>query len=76
LTTDAKRHAGPVLVLQIAAREKQKDRADLRQLAESYAGGSFARAIEQPFWREIKPFYGRAPNLQEATFRWLEATDV
>lgn len=76
LTTSDKRHAGRVLVLQLAGRDKQKDRDDLRQLAGSYPRGSFARAVEQPFWREIKPFYARALNLQETTLSWLEAEDV
>lgn len=76
LTAEPKTHEGPVLVLQIAGSENQKDRADLRQLCDAYPTSSFARAIEQPFWREIKPFYGRASNLQEATLSWLEAQNV
>lgn len=76
LTPEAKRHSGPVFVVQIAANEKQKVRGDLQGLAQSYDRGTFALSIEQPFWREIKPFYGRAANLQQATVQWLEQWDV
>jgi hypothetical protein len=72
LTTDAKRHDGPTLVVQIAATDAQKERADLKALAASYSQGTLLRAAEQPFWREIKPFYPRASQLQEATLRWLD----
>jgi pimeloyl-ACP methyl ester carboxylesterase len=72
LDTAAKTHRGPTLVMQIAANEKAKERDDLRVLASAYPAGVPLRAIEQPFWREIKPFYGRAENLQQATLGWLE----
>lgn len=75
LTTEAKRHDGPTLVVQIAASEAQKERADLRALAASYSQGTLLRAAEQPFWREIKPFYPRASQLQEATLRWLDEVE-
>jgi len=72
LTTETKHHAGPALVVQIAATEAQKERADLKALASSYRQGMLARAAEQPFWREIKPFYPRASQLQDLTLRWLD----
>lgn len=72
LTTETKRHNGPALVVQIAAMPAQKERADLKALAASYPRGTLVRATEQPFWREIKPFYGRAAQLQELTLRWLD----
>lgn len=75
LTTEAKRHDGPTLVVQIAASEAQKERAELKALAASYSQGTLLRAAEQPFWREIKPFYPRASQLQEATLRWLEQVE-
>lgn len=76
LPFDPKRHAGPTLVLQIGATEQQKTRDDLQKLAASYSRGSLLRAAEQPFWREIKPFYGRAGELSRATLEWLERNDV
>jgi hypothetical protein len=72
LDATPKRHRGRVLVLQIAANDKVKERDDLRALAAAYGQGEFVRAFEQPFWREIKPFYGRAENLQHETLAWLE----
>lgn len=75
LTTEAKRHNGPTLVVQIAASDAQKERADLKSLAASYSQGTLLRAAEQPFWREIKPFYPRASQLQEATLRWLDQVE-
>jgi exosortase A-associated hydrolase 2 len=76
LTAEPKRHAGPALVVQIAANEKTPERADLAALAGAYRAGTAGRAIEHPFWREIKPFYGRAANLQRATQEWLEKSHV
>jgi pimeloyl-ACP methyl ester carboxylesterase len=69
-------HAGPVLVTQIAAGASAKDREDLRVLAQAYPRGTFQRSTEQPFWREIKPFYGRAADLQKTTLEWLEGTNA
>lgn len=74
--TQVKRHHGQALVIQIAANDQIKDRDELRALAQSYGNGTFARAVEQPFWREIKAFYARAENLQTATLAWLEQQGV
>ncbi len=76
LTGAAKRHGGPVLVVQIAATEKQANRAELEALGASYSCGTFARVVEQPFWREIKAFYGKAASLQQMTLEWLEREHV
>jgi exosortase A-associated hydrolase 2 len=72
IDTAAKLHGGPVLVVQVTASEKNKTREDLELLARSYGRGAFVRSIEQPFWREIKPFYASAANLQQQTLDWLE----
>lgn len=71
LDTGPKRHAGPVLVVPIAPPGKLKPRADLEALAGSYARATVRAAEEQPFWREIKQFYGKAPALQALTLEWL-----
>lgn len=71
-----RQHDGPVLVMQIAAGDQVKDSADLQALAQSYPRGEFGRAHEQAFWREIKPFYARAENLQQATLAWIERQNV
>jgi uncharacterized protein len=65
-------HAGGTLVVQIAATDKVKPREDLQAFAAGSTKAEFTRAIEQPFWREIKPFCGRAENLQNLTLAWLE----
>jgi exosortase A-associated hydrolase 2 len=76
LTSEPKQHTGPALVVQIAANDKTPERADLVALAGAHRAGTWVRAIEQPFWREIKPFYGRAANLQQSTQEWLEKSHV
>jgi exosortase A-associated hydrolase 2 len=70
------RHAGGTLVMQIAANDKQKPREDLQQFAQASQDAVFDRAIEQPFWREIKPFVSRAEDLQNRTLAWLESRHV
>lgn len=72
LPAEGIRHAGGTLVVQIAATEKQKTREDQQQFAAASNAASFERALEQPFWREIKPFCGRAENLQNLTLKWME----
>jgi pimeloyl-ACP methyl ester carboxylesterase len=72
----ARRHGGPVLAVQITASDKNKTRDDLESFARSYPRGEFTRSIEQAFWREIKPFYGSAVNLQQQTLAWLEKSNV
>lgn len=69
-------HEGATLVVQIAANDKAKLRDDLQAFSQGTPNASFERAIEQPFWREIKPFYGRAENLQGMTLQWLERQGV
>jgi exosortase A-associated hydrolase 2 len=75
LDTTTKSHSGPTLVMQIAPGAEAKPREDLTALAAAYRSSTLARAAEQPFWREIKPFYGRATQLQQATLQWLEQVD-
>lgn len=72
LSTGPKAHAGPALVLQISANETQKARADLQALGAAYPRGEYQRATEEPFWKEIRAFYGRASNVEGQTLAWLE----
>lgn len=67
-----KTHSGPTLITPIAPARKQKARADLDALAASYPQSHVLAADEEPFWREIKQFYGRAERLQTLTLDWLE----
>jgi exosortase A-associated hydrolase 2 len=70
-----KRHAGPTLIMPIVPARKQKPRPDLDALAASYGRAEVLAADEQPFWREVKQYYGRAPQLEAATLEWLERAD-
>ncbi len=72
LNSAPKTHGGLALVMQIAASETQKNRTDLDALSSAYPRGQFKRCIEEPFWKEIRTFYGRAPRLSDATHSWLE----
>ena len=72
LAPTTKGHGGVTLVMQIAASESQKVRADLEALRAAYPRGEYQRCIEEPFWKEIRAFYGRAPNLERLTLEWLE----
>lgn len=73
LLLDGPRHyAEPVLVVQIASSQQTAIRPELQTLAASYPQGHFCSAVEQPFWREIRPFYGRASNLEASALSWME----
>lgn len=63
---------GEVLIVQVG-KPGQPARKDLAALQEHYSGAVLELCIEEPFWREIKPFYARAEQLSSATFAWLEA---
>ena len=63
----------PILLVQISANLKQKDRAELVNLAHELPEASVRKVEEPPFWREIKPFSSRAANLISSTFDWLES---
>lgn len=72
LDSSTKTFEGATQITQIAANENQKPRVDLQALAGAYRRGSFARCIEEPFWKEIRAFYGRAPQLEASTCAWLD----
>jgi exosortase A-associated hydrolase 2 len=72
LAADAKRHAGPCLVVQID-RQRGKPMPELQQFAERYPAGSLRIAQEEPFWKEIATSYLReAPDLFSVTADWLK----
>ncbi|MBK9253816.1 MAG: hypothetical protein IPM70_18860 [Proteobacteria bacterium] len=64
---------GRTLVMQISAPGTERTRADLAELASGYARGTLGNCTEDAFWKEIRPFYGRAENLQRETLAWLES---
>lgn len=61
---------GRCLVVQVDRAERPL-RKELQALAARYAQATIAPAIEQPFWKEIKEFYGKAPRLAATTLDWL-----
>ncbi|ACL73445.1 conserved hypothetical protein [Thioalkalivibrio sulfidiphilus HL-EbGr7] len=64
--------SGQVLILQ-AGKPGQPPRKELVSLAEGYPDAHLEALVEEPFWREIKPFYQRAEALSAATLSWLDA---
>jgi pimeloyl-ACP methyl ester carboxylesterase len=67
-----KRHGGPALLMPIMPTRRQKPRPDLEALASTYGRADVIPADEEPFWREVKQYYGRAARLEDATLAWLE----
>jgi uncharacterized protein len=63
---------GPCLVVQIAPPANSKPRVDLQELAQAYPKGTCIQATEEPFWKEIRAYYGQALNLEEVTLSWLK----
>jgi len=64
--------AGPTLVVQVD-RQEAPPREQLRGLCETYRDAELRAAVEQPFWKEIRPYYPRADNLFQVTREWLES---
>lgn len=64
---------GPCLVAQTVKDERQPLRKDLEGLLARLPRGSvLEKAVEEPFWREIRTYYGHAPRLTQLTLDWLE----
>lgn len=62
---------GRCLITQID-RAPRPPRNDLQTVAQRYRSAALTQVVEQPFWKEIKEFYGRADNLYRETLTWLE----
>lgn len=75
LAGEAGHFSGPVLVLQ-AGKPGQPPRKDLMALTEHLADARMEVVEEEPFWREIKPFYARAEQLTRATLDWIQGVSV
>jgi hypothetical protein len=60
----------PQLIVQIT--KGKRAGKDLIALVERTQDGILEFAAEDTFWREIKPFYGRAKVLFDVTTAWLE----
>jgi hypothetical protein len=59
------------LIVQMG-RDGQAIRQDLKGLQETYRSADLRAAVEEPFWKEIKRWYGTAPSLFETTLAWIE----
>jgi len=70
LSKEKNNFKGKCCIVQIA-KEGKPVRKDVQALAEAYETVDVLQADEEPFWREIKKYYGRANNLFSATKRWL-----
>lgn len=70
LDAAARSFRGRCLIVQLG-REGQPFRADLTALQQRYPYADLKLAVEEPFWKEIKQWYGTAPNLTAATLSWL-----
>lgn len=62
------------LILQVT-RKMQSPREEIAALSNHYEAQA-AVVQEDPFWREIKPFYQRAGELSDVSLRWLNGENV
>lgn len=66
--------AGETFVVQIAS-EPGEPRQELLDLARQLQHCSLAAVEEEPFWKEIRTFYQRAPELTRVTLRSLGVSE-
>lgn len=66
------RYGNPCLIVQIDNRVGPI-REKILDLKKIFVNSSVKNVIEEPFWREIKAYYGRAGNLSRATLEWMES---
>jgi exosortase A-associated hydrolase 2 len=62
---------GDVLIVQVGDPGQPADKS-LLALKARYRRARLELCVEEPFWREIKPFYARAERLSIATLAWLD----
>ena len=61
----------PALIVQIDDKPKEM-RAGYLRFASRFGNARLAAVVEDPFWKEIKTFYGQAPDLSAATLEFME----
>lgn len=59
------------LIIQIASKQNPSLKDEFLQLGSVYQQSQVLLSIEEPFWKEIKPFYSRAERLYQDTLNWL-----
>ncbi|HFD31634.1 MAG TPA: hypothetical protein ENJ28_02810 [Gammaproteobacteria bacterium] len=72
LIEENKMFKGSCCIVQIS-KEGRPVRKEIQSLAEIYESVDIFQADEEPFWREIKKYYGRANNLFFVTLNWLKS---
>jgi len=66
------RYDNPCLIVQIDTRVGPiKER--ILDLKKSFVNSSVISVSEEPFWKEIKAYYGSAGSLSRATLEWMES---
>ncbi len=70
LVKEKRKFTGKCCILQIA-KEGRPVRKEIQSLADRYNTADILQADEEPFWREIKRYYGRADSLFSASMGWL-----
>jgi exosortase A-associated hydrolase 2 len=65
--------AGACLVAQVEPTGAAPLARDLEAVAAAYRAATVVRVAEDPFWKEVPVFCGRADRLTQATLDWLAA---
>jgi len=68
----ARAFGGRCLIAQIDASDAVPVSRELEALRHTYRDGQFVRITEEPFWKELPVFCGRADGLAQATIDWME----
>lgn len=71
LLKDLPVYAGKSLIVQISSGENARTKKEMEALAETYMDSLLLLANEFPFWKEIKLYYSKAPDLFNKTLEWL-----
>lgn len=66
-----KRFNGDCFIAQVDKAAEPRPLAELSALTSTYAQAQMQIVREDPFWKEIPRLYESAPNLFDATLRWL-----
>lgn len=62
------------LILQVSRSANQPLRPEYLDWQQAHPNHFVDSAVEEPFWREIKTFYGSAGNLESRSLEWLMQT--
>ena len=70
----ARAFGGRCLVAQVDVSDAAPVSRELEALRSTYRNAQFVRVAEDPFWKEVPVFCGRADRLTQATIDWLGAS--